>query len=65
MRRLPYGNVGMGDSFRKVGMLIASLDLDGKAAADEFAVADGPTMRVYFAKQDTRSVLQLHHSLAR
>ena len=48
-RRLSYGNVGMGDSFRRIGMVIASLDLDGKAAADEFAIADKPNMRVQYS----------------
>jgi len=41
--------VGMGDSFRRIGMVIASLDLDGKAAADEFAIADKPNMRVQYS----------------
>ena len=48
-RRLPYGNVGMGDSFRGIGMVIAGLDLDGEAAADEFAVAEKSTMRVQYS----------------
>jgi len=30
-------------------MLIASLDLDGKATADEFAVADEPNMRLQYS----------------
>lgn len=40
------GNVEIGDSFRKNGLLIASLDLDGKAARDEPAVGIRPTLRL-------------------
>jgi len=39
--------VGMGDSFRRIGMLIVSLDLHAKANADEFAVAEKPNMLPY------------------
>ena len=48
-RRLSYGNVGMGDSFRRIGMVIVSLDLDARADADVFAVADKPNMRVQYS----------------